>query len=347
FAPMLPADPANIYGVNVAGGEFASGIRYGTDYRYPHDPSDANPAVRYEEIDYQWLKGARIFRIPYRWYRLQPVLFGDLYGDPWPGAVGVFPANERMDVLRLEAIRNYILAKGPDARVLFDCHSYMDRDGGKIGYDQLVPIPALIDFHIKFINRLGGDRVWFDLMNEPNGNGQGANRCRENFQWMINAIRGRTDCLSKILIEGQRFSSCQYWVNKGQADAYADFYDPAGNFAFSPHCYLDEDASGNGLECVLDAWKRLVDATNWARASGFKLFLGEIGFSAASSCAASAPQALAYVRKNADVWIGFTAWAAGRRWGGEAKYPYAIDPQNYLNPVDSGPMQILAPYLGA
>jgi endoglucanase len=344
-APALPADPVNIYGVNVAGGEFSNGVRYGTDYRYPHDPSDPNPKVRYEEIDYQWSKGARIFRIPYRWYRLQTDLFGPLYGDQWPGAVGVFPGGERMDVLRLEDIKNYILGKGPDAIVILDCHSYMDRDGGKVGYDQLVPVPALIDFHVKFINRLGGDRVWFDLMNEPNGPGQQANRCRENFQWLINAIRGRTDAVNKILIEGQLYSSCRYWVSQGQADAYSDFYDPAGNFAFSPHNYLDDNGSGTATICVLDAWNRLYDITQWARANGFKLFLGEIGFSADSSCAASAPQALKYVRDNSDVWIGFTAWAAGRRWGGEAKYAYALDPQDYLNPVDSGPMKILLPYL--
>ncbi|WP_242149640.1 cellulase family glycosylhydrolase [Sphingomonas sp. BAUL-RG-20F-R05-02] len=345
--PALPADPANVYGVNVCGGEFSgNGDRYGTDYRYPADPSDPNPAVRYEEFDYQWSKGARALRLPVKWERIQRVLFSDLSGTEWPGAVGVFPSNTAMDMLRIDdCIANW-LARGPDAIVIFDLHNYMAYHGDKVGYDQPVPMPALNDVWIKIATRYGSNpRVWFDTMNEPSGNGQQANRCRENFQWLINVIRGRTDALNKILIEGQLYSSSRYWVNKGQAAEYSDFHDPVNNFAFSPHCYLDSDASGTATECALDAGNRLYDMVQDARANGYRFWVGEIGFSAASSCAATAPATLKYIRDNKDVIIGFSAWASGRRWGGEQKYAYAIDPQDYLNPVDSGPMKILAPYL--
>jgi endoglucanase len=346
--PALPADPANIYGVNVGDGSFAgAGDRYGTDYRYPAVPNDPDPRVRYEEFDYQFAKGARIVRLTFKWGRVQRVLFGDLYGTTWPGDVGVFPPGTAMDILRIDDLVANWLARDPNCIIILDMHNFAQYQGGQyIGYDQAVPIPAWIDAWIKLINRYGGNPgIWFDLMNEPNGPGQGASRCRENFQWLINAIRGRTETLNKILIEGQFYSSAQYWVQKGQAEAYDDFYDPAGNFAFSPHCYLDADASGTATECVIGSYYRLVDITNWARTNGHKLFLGEIGFTAASSCRAAGPQALQYIHDNKDVWIGFTAWCAGRRWGGESHYAYDLDPQNYLNPVDSGPMQILLPYL--
>jgi endoglucanase len=346
--PALPADPANIYGVNVGDGSFAgAGDRYGTDYRYPAVPNDPDPRVRYEEFDYHYSKGARIVRLTFKWQRVQRTLFGDLYGTQWPGDVGVFPPGTAMDILRIDDLIANWLSRNPGNIILFDMHNFAQYQGGqRIGYDQAVPIPAWIDAWVKLINRYGGEpRVWFDLMNEPNGGGQQAYRCRENFQWIINALRGRTDSVNKILIEGALYSSAQYWVSKGQAESYQDFYDPAGNFAFAPHCYLDSDASGTATECVIDSYYRMVDITTWARANGFKLFLGEIGFTGASSCRAAGPQALKFIKANADVWIGFTAWCSGRRWGGETRYAYALDPQDYLNPVDSGPMQILAPYL--
>ncbi len=352
--PTLPADPAFVVGVNLSGGDFgdvyATGTTfgaYGAEYVYPSQPEMADPN-KHREMDYHWGKGVRIIRVPFKWQRVQPVLFGPLYGD---GGTGSWTG--RQDMRRIDELVAYWTGLGGIA--MLDCHNYMGysfsaSSSGKVKYDSTtIPIAALADLWERLADRYAGNpKIWFDLMNEPSGDGATTIGTAANMQAVVNAVRARTDFTGKLLCEGASYSSAARWVTGGQAAAFDDFHDPAGNFAFSPHCYLDADGSGTKGTCISGAPNRLTDITSWARSNGFKLFLGEVaGGNPATlgqeGCATVVPAVYDYMVANDDVWIGWTTWGGGRLWGGT--YAFRLDPLNYATPVDSGAMQMLLPYL--
>lgn len=350
--PTLPAQPAFVVGTNLAGGDFGKVYTegttfggYGNQYVYPSEPESG----QHREMDYHWSKGVRIIRVPFKWERVQPELFGPLYGDSsgaWTG---------RQDMRRIDELVDY-WTNTLGGIVLLDCHNYMSYrfsadSSGKVRYEigTAVPIAALSDLWERLANRYATNgKVWLDLMNEPSGDGATTIRTRDNMHAVVNAIRARTPALNMILVEGASFSSAAKWVSGGQATAFDDFYDPADNFAFSPHCYLDADASGTKGSCIAGAQSRLGDVTAWARGKGFKLFLGEIAGGSPSvigqeACGTVVPAAYSYMVANDDVWIGWTTWGGGRFWN--TSYAFRLDPRDYAAPVDSGAMDMLEPFL--
>jgi endoglucanase len=101
--------------------------------------------------------------------------------------------------------------------------------------------------------------------------------------------------------------------------------DPADNFAFEVHQYLDSDSSGTKADCVSAeiGAERLVSFVDWARENGFRAFLGEFGAPSSDVCLHAIDNLLKSVGENNDVWIGWTWWSAGPWWGG---YPMSIEP---------------------
>lgn len=347
LAPLAVPDPTYTVGVNNAVGEFGKvpGV-YVTDYVYPSEPHRATNA--HASMDYLWGIGCKVMRLPFKWGRIQrDGLFTPLSGEkpagtPWNGTT-------EWDIARIDEIVAYWTGMG--GTLLLDMHNYGGGPaGGKIGYDQQVPMEAWIDCWIRLASRYENNtRVWFGLMNEPAGAGWGATRCRENMQWMVNAIRRRTNCRNKILVAGQGYSSAGAWVSSGQADAFLDFYDPANNFAFEPHCYFDGDASGTTGTCSTNAQNRLVAITTWAKANGFKLFLGEVAGGdptkdGQQSCGTVTPAAYTYMRNNKDAWLGWTTWGYGPRW--PDTYMFKLTPADLASFTSQRPcMDMLFPYL--
>ena len=87
-------------GVNLAGADFGDHAlpgTYGSDYIYPTA----------DEVDYFLAKGMRVFRLPFRWERLQHTTFAELDAD---------------EQARIDAFVNYATGKG--ATVLLDPHNY-------------------------------------------------------------------------------------------------------------------------------------------------------------------------------------------------------------------------------
>ncbi|MFN3517944.1 MAG: glycoside hydrolase family 5 protein [Sphingomonas sp.] len=326
--PIVVPVPAKQFGINLAGAEFTPAQipgTLGTHYVYPGSA----------EMDYYWQKGIRIFRLPVKWERIQPALFGPLGGG-----------ND--DIARVDAVIAYW--EGLGGTVILDVHNYMSRkDAGKVAYDNpAAPTAALVDLWERLAARYAGRAVWFDLMNEPSGDRQSASRVADVMQNVVNAIRGRTDATNMILVEGQRYSSAQYWVPLGQGAAFDRFYDPAGNFAFSPHSYVDADASGTSGLCVIGA-PRLTAITSWADERGFKLWLGEIagGDPAKAdqgSCGPIMAQVYDFIRDN-PAWLGVSVWGGGRFWGRD--YPFRLDPLTYAPGNVTGQLAMLLPYLAA
>ena len=157
----------------------------------------------------------------------------------------------------------------------------------------------------------GQSNAIFGLMTEPNI--QTAQPWHDVAIVAVAAIRA-TGASNKILIPGTSWTGAHSWISSGNAAAWAGFTD--SNFAFELHQYLDSDSSGTHADCVAgQGASTLVDATAWARTNGYELFLGEFGWAVNSQCNTEATAFTAYMTANADVWLGWTYWAAGAWWG--------------------------------
>ncbi len=289
-------------GVNLAGAEFGNNIpgSKGVDYAYPTRA----------EVDYFMQKGMTVFRIPFMWERLQRQERAELN------------ANE---LSSLTDIVGYATSRG--ASVVIDPHNYARYYGRLLGSE--VSDSAFADLWTRLANRFKSDeRVIFGLMNEPN--------TMRSEQWArsanvaIQAIRA-TGASNLILVPGVAWSGAhswlQDWYGTPNAQVMLTIRDPLNNMAFEAHQYLDGDASGTNERCagtnVGD--ERMRAFTGWLRQHGKKGFLGEFGAGRNQTCMSALESLLSHLDQNADVYLGFTYWAAGPMWG---EYIYTLEPRD-------------------
>ena len=326
----VPASALKYAGVNLAGAEFGESQlpgSYGSDYTYPTST----------EIDYYLRKGFNVFRVPFRWERLQHAL-----GAPLDGA----------ELSRLEGVVGHATGRG--ARVILDPHNYARYYGSLVG-SSAVPNAAFADFWSRLAAQYKGNpRVIFGLMNEPN--------TMPTEQWVaaanaaIAAIRS-VGAQNWILVPGNAWTGAYSWFDNWygtpNAVAMTAITDPGNHFAFEVHQYLDPDSSGTSSTIVSPTIgsERLAGFTDWLRRSGYEGFLGEFAVSADSI--GSGPSQigdealndmLGYVASNNDVWIGWTWWAGGPWWG---DYMFTLEPQNLGQPseTDRPQLAVLQPHL--
>ncbi len=307
-------------GVNLSGAEYNNSnpnARLGWDYMYPSNA----------EIDYYAAKGFTAIRLPFAGARLQP------------------KNNTALNATELGYIQTVVTyCASKHITVILDPHDYglkYDSISGNmlpLGMPAGLPASNYADFWSRLAQAFKGQsNVIFGLMNEPNE--------QTPVQWAsvanaaIAAIRS-SGANQLILIPGTDYTGAYDWVSGGNAAAWAHVSDPANNFAFEVHQYLDSDNSGTHATCVAGRGSTaLVAATAWARSNGYHLFLGEVGWSQDPSCTNEGPAIMNYTTTNADVWIGWTYWAGGP-WIPQS-YIFMLDPANLANPVDKPQMQVL------
>ena len=291
-------------GVNLAGGEFGRVPgTYGTDYTYP---SRAN-------IEYFSQLGFNLIRIPFSWERLQPTL-----GSPLASA----------DLALLSSAVDYAASKG--LRVVLDTHNYARRrvadDGWAAAHligSKLVPSGAFADYSLRLAEAFkGAPSVIFGLMNEPWG--------LPAEQWLgivnqaISAMR-REGAKQLILIPGISYTGAHSWITAGNA-VMGDVVDPATNLAIEVHQYFDLDSSGTSPKSVgvRVGSERIDEFQRWARQNGVKAFLGEFAAGADEVSLAALNDICRTLEANADVWIGWAAWAGGSWWPDD--YIFNLEP---------------------
>jgi hypothetical protein len=128
--------------------------------------------------------------------------------------------------------------------------------------------------------------------------------------------------------------------------------DPADNFAFDLHQYLDSDSSGTSSFIVSETigQERLVAVTNWLRNNNRKGFLGEFAVANSTIGAGIGDEAITnmlnYIEANDDVWLGWTWWAGGPWWG---NYQFTIEPTNLGQPneTDRPVLGVIEPFFVA
>lgn len=315
--------PTGYYaGVNLAGAEFGkSGTRLGTDYIYP----------KKSEFAYFHSKGMRVIRLPFKWHRIQPEVGGELD-----------PANlKELD----RCVGHATMA------ILLDVHNYggrrVDGKGHQIGLSDKLTMEDFNDLWVRLANRYKDNPlVWFGLMNEPHKHK--ADLIAQIMQSAVLAIR-KTGARNLITVSGTAWSGAHSWIKSGNAKAFEKFTDPANNFVFEVHQYLDKWSSGTEAKATPDAGsKRLVVFTAWAKAHGYKAFLGEFGWDQNpenTQAQKEGKDLLIYMDQHRDVWMGYSYWAAGPWWPRD--YIYSLQPTGLKegNPVDQPQMAILSQHL--
>jgi endoglucanase len=309
-------------GTNLAGADFGDGNLpgiYNTHYTYPTP----------QEVDYYVEKGMNTFRIPFRWERLQQSQNATL---------------NTIELGRLESIVNYATNQG--AHVVLDPHNYARYFVSVVGSGSL-PYASFNDFWARLANEFkDNDKVIFGLMNEPNT--MPTEQWGAAAQGAINAIRA-TGADNLILVPGNGWTGAhswmQNWYGTSNATVMGGITDPANNFAFDVHQYLDSDSSGTSSNIVSATigQERLVAVTNWLRDNNRKAFLGEFAVANSTIGAGIGDEAIAnmlnYMDNNDDVWLGWTWWAGGPWWG---NYRFTIEPTNLGLPNEAD-----RPVLGA
>jgi endoglucanase len=250
-------------GVNISGGEFnplmVPGI-YNTNYVFPSQT----------EINYYASKGMTCIRVPFSWERVQPTANGNL---------------DAAELARLDAVVMAINAKGMS--IILDPHNYGAYRNVTIGVPGGHPNSMFADFWKKLsAHYINYPRVIFGLMNEPVGGSMTAATWRASAQAAIDGIRS-TGCKNLILVPSTYWDHPKEFVQLNAAEM-VKITDPANNYAYEVHQYLDYDGSGTHTDFLstTDAVATLSGFTNWCRAIHRTAFLGEMGVT-------SAPGALA------------------------------------------------------
>jgi endoglucanase len=294
------AQPLQYTGTNISGGEFGhpkqgEALVYGKKFIYPSE----------KEYRYFASKGMNIIRVPFRWEILQPELRKELV-----------PA----ELKRLKETVDAGTTKG--LTIILDPHNYA-RYYGKVIGDPEVSNEAFADFWGRLaVTFKDNPRVWFGLMNEPNK--------MPTQQWLdaanaaVAAIR-KTGAKQMILVPGNSWSGAHSWVKAGN-DLLLQIKDPAKNYAFEAHQYLDSDSSGTHPEVVSATIgsERLRGFVEWCRKNKQRGFLGEFGVAANDTGKAALQDMLASMERDRDVWLGYTWWSAGAWWG---NYMFNISPK--------------------
>jgi endoglucanase len=290
---IAPAQAAGscFRGINLSGAEFGTvGGEHNTDYTYPSENT-----VRYFAD-----KGFTSVRLPFLWERLQPKLNADF---------------DEAEFERLQDTVTVIRANGMG--IILDPHNYARYNGEVIG-SKAVPTAAFADFWKRLGKLFAGQKdVSFGLMNEPHDMPaadwlKGANAA-------IAGIRA-AGAKNLLLVPGTSWTGAHSWEGTdyggSNADAMLGLIDPAGNFAFEVHQYLDDDFSGTKGNCSrsADAVTALKDFTQWLRAHKQRGYLGEFGAPGGADCVLGLKDMVGVVESNKDVWTGWSYWAAGDWW---------------------------------
>lgn len=318
---LLPAATASgqprHVGVNLSGAEYnpkRAPARPHVDYVYPGAG----------DLEYFLARGLTTIRLPFRWERLQPALYGEL---------------DKAELARIDAVVTETVARG--GAVILDPHNYARYGDAVIGSAEL-PDEAFADFWRRLAAHYANDRVLFGLMNEPHdlplkqwfGAAQAA----------IDAIRA-AGARNLILVPGGSWTGAHSWFSRWEgttnAEEFAKLSDPADNLAVEVHQYFDGNFSGTGGKCrsAEVGVEKIAPVTAWLRTHGYRGFLGEFGTSSDPLCLKALDATLAHLAEN-EVWLGWTYWAGGP-WLG--KYPYSVSPgKNGETPQ----MQVLRRYVG-
>jgi endoglucanase len=292
---------ASLMGVNLSGAEFAAqklpGV-LGTDYAYPTRG----------DLVYFKNTGMNLIRLPFRWERVQHTLKSPL---------------DRPEVAQMEHVIAW--ARELNLCVLLDMHNYGTYGSQRIGSDA-VDDAAFEDVWLRLAAALpDANTTALGLMNEP--------AALPVAQWSalaqstVLALR-RSGSSHLVMVGSARWSGAHEWQQPfnglSSAEAFGHFEDPLSRFAIELHQYADNNYSGTSTDCIpAERIEKIMKTLSaWGQTRHLRFFMGEFGTGNSTACLADLHVLLKAMQNN-RLWLGWSYWAAGARWG---PYPFSIQP---------------------
>jgi endoglucanase len=275
-------------------------------------------------IDYFTAMGHNIFRIPFKWEKLQPSLGGPL---------------DAAYLAALDEAVNRVTNGHPNNVAIVDCHNYFLYNGVLLtsATNDLPNLWTPLAAHYK-----SNQKVFFGMMNEPHDST--TEEVFAVYQATINAIRA-TGAPNLILVSGNGWDGLMDFVANpwyGTPNTYlAGLTDPYDNYVFEMHQYFDDVYEGHHAECTRFPIERIKAVAPWLRSVGKKAIITEIGLGNNVDCVENHGRPLLdHLSENTDVYLGWLSWTAGACWfGGNI---LSIDPANV--PRSDMRVQLLSQY---
>ncbi len=293
-------------GVNLAGAEF-SGYEFWQD----------NPL----EWDYYHSKSLDLIRIPFKWERIQPTLYGSV------------------DFTNLDNI--VALANARGMKVVLDMHNYARRSGYVIGTTEM-PNAAFADVWQKIADHYKNETAiyGYGIMNEPYSTG---GLWPAAAQAAADGIRS-VDTNTWIIVSGENYSSASTWR---MTNPNLDVVDAYGKTMYEAHIYFDQSwPAGDGSYASFDTESpaddrglRLVHPfLLWLQEKGYRGFIGEYGVP--NNDARWNVLLNEFLGHITAYGVSSTYWAGGENWN---SYALDISPTNNYA-TDAIPMEVLENY---
>ncbi|KAG0147470.1 hypothetical protein CROQUDRAFT_61622 [Cronartium quercuum f. sp. fusiforme G11] len=273
-------------GVNMAGLEF--GI-------WTNGEKNGNPSVQppIDQIQHFVPEGVNLFRFPFGWQYLQPIIKGAL--DP-------------TQLATLDKYVNATIEKRSFA--VIDLHNYGRRDGKIVGQSDL-GADALVDLWTKLALHYKNRRhVIFGVMNEPHD--------LESKSWIsvvqqvVTAIRN-AGAHNYILMPGNNWSHLKTFAEDYNG-GMSSIKNPSGStkgLIFEIHQYFDSDGSGTTKECNQDHLNELTSVVTLLKKDDRQALITEMGGGNTKSCADVITKFVTEVDKNYPTIAGSAIWSAG------------------------------------
>ncbi|RFU35718.1 hypothetical protein B7463_g556, partial [Scytalidium lignicola] len=296
-------------GVNIAGFDFGCGndgtCNLGGYYDIVRDDNGLAQLAHLASL------GLNTFRLPVGW---QTLVNGNL-----GGAINVTAAADYFTLVQS------CLDNGA-ALCIIDIHNYARWNGGIIGQggptnDQFASIWSQLATKYK-----SESRIAFGIMNEPHDI-PNITLWAGSVQAAVTAIRQTGATSQMILMPGSDYTSAQQFISDGSGPALLGVKNPDGGttgLIMDVHKYLDSDNTGTSSECTTNNIDTaFAPLATWLRSNGRQAILSETGGGSTASCEMYLCQQLQYLNQNADVYLGWTGWAAG---GFSTGYPLSESP---------------------
>ncbi|MDR6197277.1 endoglucanase [Siphonobacter sp. BAB-5404] len=303
FSPSLYAQKLP-FGINLAGADFGSSMPgvYEKDYAYPEK----------KELDYYHQHQLKLIRLPFRWERIQPQLYGELDAAELTRMKNVVREAEKMGMPVILDMHNY-------------CRRYDQHTEHLLGSEEL-PVKALGDAWGRLAKAMKGftNLYGYGLMNEPHDLLPGTSWFTMA-QQAIQAIR-KVDSQTSILVAGNSWSSAERWPSASDSLKYLK--DPSRKLIFEAHLYFDKNGSGMYKHTYEEekatedtGINRVKPFVTWLKKNDLKGFIGEYGVPDNDPrWLVVLDRFLNYIQKEG---INGTYWAGGSRWG---DYTLAVSP---------------------
>jgi endoglucanase len=322
-APAPPVTTTRLRGTNLVGMEGG----YGFDQATGPVP-DVDYAVHATQVvDYLAKKNVNVLRFLFSWERMQSVLGGPIPAATSGNYKAYFDDYKRI-VDYATNIKGMTVIMEPWQPSASGGVGGASWRGNKVG-GGTVTTAHFADFWTKMAAPYTSNpRVAIGLVNEPNGIDTMA--WFATAQVVVTALRS-AGFAGDIHVPGNGYTSASGWSNAWydvgspqRSNAYGwlnargsgkPLSDPLSKLVVSVHTYADADASGNTATVVSSTISRtdVTGVTQWARANGLRVFVGEIGmYAGATNAAANWADFVSYLDANGDTLVGFTWWACGK-----------------------------------